>query len=305
MQIVAVLVFWKVTDVCTALLLSILLPIAGRPSEWGATVNATASEVVGAVCAVLTVVLLQRLSGTVDLGRIGLTRKAFGTETVLGFLVGMSEYLLLMFCFVYAKLFVVDRVDNHFPFAGAALLALSFSVGEEIVFRGFIFQKLEAKYGTGLAIVASSVVFGAYHIGGGTYGDHYLNAMTAGLTGGLLYSSAYLINRRLWLPIGIHFAWDFFAFVFWGLGWGSDKPLFVPLLMDLHLDLHKAPQSILMGDGLGLVESPISIVLDIFLSVVFLIIAVRHGQWKKRKFNLLPLYRVDGGIHKQDADSQI
>ena len=297
-QIIAVLALSRCIDFIAMALLGIFIP-----SRWSPTTDDTVSEFVGAVCDVAAVVSLQRLSGDLNLSRIGLTKKRFGVETALGFLVGMAEYLLFMLFLMCANLYVVDKVNGHFPFAAAVLFALSISVGEEVIFRGFIFHKLEARYGTGLALIVSSVIFGAYHIGGGTYGLHYLEAMTAGLPGGLLYASAYLVNRRLWIPIGAHFAWDFFATIFWGWGWGGDNPSFVPLLMDLHLDLHKAPQSILMGGGLGLVESPISIGLDLSLAVLFLVIAVRRGQWKKRNINLHLVYRVDGnqGPHRGDG----
>lgn len=284
-QIVAVLALWKVIDFILAILAGIVLPRVLNPAQWTPELENAASDLVAAVCAVATVLLLQRLTGNVDLGRIGLTKTGAGRETALGFLVGMTEYLAFMLCLILAHLFVVTMINTHFPVTVFLLDALLIGFQEEVLFRGYIFQKLETSYGTGLALLVSSVVFGVYHVGGGAYGLHYLRAISVGLPSGLCYASAYLVSRRLWLPIGIHSAWDFFAFVFWGDGTGNEKPL----LLDLHINLTVPAKSIWLGDGLGLAVSPISIGLDLGLSILFLVIAMRRGQWLKGP--TLPLFR--------------
>ena len=285
-EIMLALLLWKCIDFCVAIFLSIILSLSvvTTPGRWSAAAEATSSEFVGAVCAVVTLITLQRLTGTVSLGRVGLTRRGTVTETGLGVLIGTASYLLLMFCLAWAKVFAVDRVDHGFPLVAALLFSLSIGFGEEVVFRGFIFQQIEARYGTALALLASSLVVGAYHIGGTTYGTHYLRAMIVGLSGGLLYSSAYLVNRRLWLPIGAHWAWNFCAVVFWGWGWGAKNPTFTPWLLDLHIDLSKPPPyPLLTGGNMGLVASPVSLATDVLVSALFLGIAVRRGHWKSRR----------------------
>jgi hypothetical protein len=42
-----------------------------------------------------------------------------------------------------------------------------------------------------------------------------------GIEGGVLLSAAYVLTRRLWLAIGIHFGWDFSQDAIFGVGKGA------------------------------------------------------------------------------------
>jgi len=80
------------------------------------------------------------------------------------------------------------------------------SAGEEILFRGFAFQILIRGIGAWPAIVGVGVVFAALHAG-----NPHASALgllnTAGF--GILFGYAVLRSRDLWLPIGLHFGWNF------------------------------------------------------------------------------------------------
>jgi membrane protease YdiL (CAAX protease family) len=43
----------------------------------------------------------------------------------------------------------------------------------------------------------------------GTKGATFLSVLSTGIQAGFLLSSAYIFSRSLWLPIFLHFAWDF------------------------------------------------------------------------------------------------
>jgi uncharacterized protein len=85
------------------------------------------------------------------------------------------------------------------------------AVTEEVVFRGVIFRIAEERFGSWPALVISAVVFGLIHLAGAA--DASAGAMVRGavaiiLQGGLMLGAAYMATRALWLPIGIHFAWN-------------------------------------------------------------------------------------------------
>jgi membrane protease YdiL (CAAX protease family) len=85
------------------------------------------------------------------------------------------------------------------------------AVTEEVVFRGVVFRIAEERFGSWWALVISAVVFGLIHLAGAA--DASAGAMVWGavaiiLQGGLLLGAAYMATRALWLPIGIHFAWN-------------------------------------------------------------------------------------------------
>jgi membrane protease YdiL (CAAX protease family) len=86
-----------------------------------------------------------------------------------------------------------------------AMLAAG-SIGEELLFRGYGLQMLIAAVGPWATILPLGVLFGALHYGnpGATF---LSSAITAGF--GVLFGYAYLRSHDLWLPIGLHFGWNF------------------------------------------------------------------------------------------------
>ena len=87
----------------------------------------------------------------------------------------------------------------------AAMLAGG-AVGEELLFRGYGFQIMLAEIGPFATILPVSVVFALLH-------QSNPNASWPGIANtaafGALFGYAYLRSRDLWLPIGLHFGWNF------------------------------------------------------------------------------------------------
>jgi len=86
----------------------------------------------------------------------------------------------------------------------SGLLALG-AATEEVLFRGYAFQRLvEGSNGT-IAILVSSAVFGGLHIANPS--ATRLSTLNTVLAGALL-GIAYLKTRALWWPMGFHFGWN-------------------------------------------------------------------------------------------------
>jgi len=86
----------------------------------------------------------------------------------------------------------------------AGILALS-APNEELLFRGYGFQRIEEGAGGYVALVISSVIFGALHAAN----PHATKLSTANtMLAGVLLSIGYLKTRALWLSIGFHFSWN-------------------------------------------------------------------------------------------------
>ncbi|MFD2422728.1 CPBP family intramembrane glutamic endopeptidase [Amycolatopsis pigmentata] len=82
---------------------------------------------------------------------------------------------------------------------------------EEVVFRGVVYRITEERFGTWIALVVSSIVFGAVHLAGKSEvsgGAEVLGVVGIMIQGGLVTGAAYAAGRALWAPIGIHFAWN-------------------------------------------------------------------------------------------------
>lgn len=88
---------------------------------------------------------------------------------------------------------------------GAAILFNS--VIQEVLVRGYALQTIESGFGVTPALIASSALFVLLHAGAIAEGGILpaVNLFAAGWLLGLAYTT----SRNLWLPIGLHFAWNF------------------------------------------------------------------------------------------------
>lgn len=100
--------------------------------------------------------------------------------------------------------------DPERPASAGSLLFVSVlllfgAVGEELLFRGYGFQVLAAAIGATPALILSSGLFGLVHLSN-------LNASPLGIVNtvgfGLVLGYAFLKSGDLWLPIGVHFGWN-------------------------------------------------------------------------------------------------
>lgn len=89
---------------------------------------------------------------------------------------------------------------------------------EELVYRGYILTRLEGLTGRGSAIILSSLFFSLLHfswwpIAGFNVLLISLFTFNIFLGGVVLSLSYYWSGRRLWVPIGFHFMWNFIAYI--------------------------------------------------------------------------------------------
>jgi uncharacterized protein len=78
---------------------------------------------------------------------------------------------------------------------------------EEIIFRGVLFRLFEEWAGTWPALVLSAFSFGMIHLKNPN--ASLISTTAIVFLGGIMLAAAFMLTRRLWLPIGIHFAWNF------------------------------------------------------------------------------------------------
>ncbi|WP_431046421.1 lysostaphin resistance A-like protein [Roseateles sp. L2-2] len=96
------------------------------------------------------------------------------------------------------------------------------AVLEELLFRGVLLRVLLGRLGVGPAMAISSLLFGLGHLP--TEGFSAV-AFLAIMVAGALLSAAYLVHGRLWLPIGLHFGWNFATTALFGLSSSGNKTL--------------------------------------------------------------------------------
>lgn len=136
------------------------------------------------------------------------------------------------------------------------------AVVEEILFRAIVFRISEEALGTWLALLISALLFGLLHIG-------EPRAIPVALAASVLLSCAYMLTRRLWLPIGIHFAWDFTQDGVFGVAAGAKGLLQAKL----------AGPSFLSGGEIGIEASILALVVVLIADLYLLMMAGRRGRF--------------------------
>lgn len=99
----------------------------------------------------------------------------------------------------------LDEVrGSGFPWRELSIIFIPAAVHEELVFRGYVFQRLRAWNRTA-AIALTSFVFASLHAANeGVTTIALANLVIAGI----LLALAYERYERLWFPIGIHLGWN-------------------------------------------------------------------------------------------------
>ena len=99
--------------------------------------------------------------------------------------------------------------------AGASILWFGVAaLAEELLFRGYAFQTLIQVVTFLPATLLMAVVFALAHM----QNPHFTAFSVCNLVlSGMLFSFAYMKTRSLWLPFGLHFAWNFSQTTLFGL----------------------------------------------------------------------------------------
>jgi membrane protease YdiL (CAAX protease family) len=99
------------------------------------------------------------------------------------------------------------------------------ALNEEVLFRGYPFQRLIESIGAWPAVIVLSVLFAVPHLFNPN--STMFAAFNTAAVGALL-AAAYLLTRSLWLAWGIHWGWNLMLAVVYGLsvsGFDTDGPV--------------------------------------------------------------------------------
>jgi membrane protease YdiL (CAAX protease family) len=140
---------------------------------------------------------------------------------------------------------------------------------EEILFRAIVFRLLEKSWGTSIAMVVSTLLFILAHLP--NEGFSVLSAVITGVASAAL-AGAWLVTRRLWLPIGMHFAWNYLFDAFLSVpvsghparGW---------------VQIQASGPEWLSGGAYGIEGSVVTLLAWGAATIVLLTVARRRGHW--------------------------
>jgi len=197
----------------------------------------------------------------------------------------LSFGLLLGFLFI-SFIILILSLFGHYAIIGrnnagvmipVLLMALQAGILEEILTRGVLFRIVEDGLGTWLSVLISALIFGFLHIWNPN--ATVFSSLSIAVTAGVILALFYVLTRRLWIPIGIHIAWNFTLGGIYGapVSGGNPKGWLVSEL--------SGPEW-LTGGAFGPEASVITIIFFVLLGIVLAwrVIktgAVKYPMWKK------------------------
>ncbi len=195
-------------------------------------------------------------------------------HTMLGLIVGFVYMTLVVSTIVAMGCATVNMLGTEWEeIAYWLLVFLTVGVGEEMIFRGIIFRQIDERWNTWAALIVSALLFGLVHITNDS--ATWWSSLAIAIEAGLMLGAAYKWSRSLWLPIGIHWAWNFTQGNVYGAavsGTTAGGSL---------LEMHTSGPDIITGGAFGAEASLIAVLYGILLTAVFL--ANCNHSTRKRK----------------------
>ncbi|MFB7593808.1 lysostaphin resistance A-like protein [Streptomyces sp. NPDC056160] len=249
----------------------VLVGAIGGQSVTAVQDNPWLSLLLGGLAFVLSVVVYRWVVGRTE--RRPVTELA--SEGASGSLLrGLVLGVVWFGCVIANIYFLGDYHVHGFGSTTGAIGLVGFMAGaavtEELMFRGLLFRLVERGLGTYLALALSGVVFGASHLL--NKDATLLGAVAIALEAGGTLAAAYAATRSLWLPIGLHFGWNFAESGIFGTevsGNGATHGL---------LDASTSGAELLTGGEFGPEASVYAMLSGALLTVVFLWLARRRGH---------------------------
>lgn len=230
----------------------------------------------GLLTAVLTVMVYRWVVGrTEHRPPTELATNGMGSATLRGTLIGVAVFGAVIANIAFLGDFHVDGRDSVTGAIGLVGFMAAAAVTEELLFRGVLFRIAEGRVGTWWALIATGVLFGLSHL----TNEHATvwGALAIAVEAGGMLTAAYVATRSLWLPIGLHFGWNYAESGIFSTevsGNGATHGL---------LESSTSGPALITGGEFGPEASVYSVLLGILVTAAFMTLAHRRGRILPRR----------------------
>ncbi|MGB8762970.1 MAG: CPBP family intramembrane glutamic endopeptidase [Candidatus Sulfotelmatobacter sp.] len=200
-------------------------------------------------------------------------------EFAVGLAVGVELFSTVMATLWTLGIYHPTHWGTFAGLPSGLLFALCAAVLEEIIFRAYLFRLLSLATGTWIALLATSALFGAAHAA--NHGATFFSSIAIALEAGVLLAAAYAVTGRLWMPIALHFGWNFAESTLFGMSVSGG-----PQTLSLSGGTLNGP-TLLTGGAFGPEASLVSISLCFAVGVLLLWRAVRLNRIER------PMWKAD------------
>lgn len=178
-----------------------------------------------------------------------------------GAAIGVAMCAVIVGLLAVFGMYHVDGTHGFGVVFGVLSTSILAGVFEELLLRGILFRLVEQRLGTWWSLGVSAVVFGALHLF--NPGASLVSALAIALEAGVMLGAAYAATRKLWLPIGLHLAWNFTESGIFGVPVSGEH-------VDGLLRAHLSGPAILSGGAFGIEGSLLTVILGLVISGLFL-----------------------------------
>ena len=211
-----------------------------------------------------------------------LSASAFFNNATVGFLTGVALQSLFILVIYLTGTFLIVNINPVSTLISPFAFALTAGFVAEIIMIGIVFRLLEQQTGTVIALFIFIILFAILHIN--VKGATLISISATAMQAGLLLPAAYVYSRTLWLPIFLHFGWDFAEPGIFG-GINPSASLTQGLLTS-----KIAGNSLFTGGETGPQDSLSSLLLCLLSGLIFLSLAKQKNnlikpQWKTTATN--------------------
>ena len=174
------------------------------PPEWSRLITELIPFIsILSACLIMTKFVEKRKFST-----LGFQSERIINNISIGLIIGLF-WIIISFVGQYVFGTIFKGAQNTIPAGTFIIYGIALLVNaslQEILFRSYIYQSIETNFNALSAIIITSVLFSVVHIG----------AIKAGIIpsfnvfgAGLVFAIAYYKTKTLWMPITIHFIWNF------------------------------------------------------------------------------------------------
>ena len=190
----------------------------------------------------------------------------------IGWIVSTVYFSTVMACLYLSGNYVVTSVqfnlDSQLCWLGIFLLV---GISEEIACRGIIFRLISDKWNVATGLVVSALLFGFLHVF--NEGATVWASLAIALNSGWLMGIAYAYHQTIWVPIGMHWAWNYLEGGVFGCAVSGTPLDYLPLITP-----RISGADLLSGGAFGPEASIICVAIGIGISIVYTVLYI-----KKRK----------------------
>ena len=205
---------------------------------------------------------------------------SFGRNAGIGLATGAAIQVLVIFVLFLSGGYIITGINPIAYVIPGLAIAISSAAFEEILFRGIIFRLLEEKTGSIIALFISALIFGALHLL--NENSTIFSAVSVAVEAGILLAAAYIYARNLWLPIFLHFGWNFVESGIFGVANSGNE-----VTTSLFTSKLSGPE-FLTGGGFGPENSIQAVVFGLIAALIFLSAAKRQNKFIKVSRKKIP-----------------